>query len=420
MNPFHLIIVSGVILFSILAGIAFLNESVKDVEPLSDSTNETSNIIKIGVMTTTDEMLPVYKFLADLAMRDINEYCNESGIDYRFDNVMSNPHGRAENVKNITINYHERGIDLIVGFGWSSFFCSSAKTYANETGMVLVSPTSRKIYNISDTVFQLSPRDSIQAKPLSGAIRSLGIESVVVIQREDYWGDTIFYWFESEFERSGGHILDRIRYPSETYANNFSKYLGEAESALSEAIEEGGIEKVGVLLLSFSESRDILRDAVSYPRLMDVIWFGTEETANNYFIKEEVGEEAAKVKLISPDTICTDTPVYERVDAAFEAEFNETLGYDDANIYDSCWILALSVIEAGTDNGWNVSKVFPGVAESFTGASGICVLDELGDRDPVEFALWGYSEVDGEVRSFRFGTYSSISDEVTWDESLIS
>jgi hypothetical protein len=258
------------------------------------------------------------------------------------------------------------------------------------------------------------------AKPLSRAIRSLRIESVVVIQRAGYLGETIFYWFESEFERNGGHILDRIKYPSETTADGFNKYLVEAESVLSGAIEESGIEKVGVLLLSFDESRDILREAAVYPRLMDAIWFGTEKTADNHFIKEEVGEEAAKVKLISPDTICADTPIYERVNAAFEAEFNETLGYDDANIYDSCWILALSVIEAGTEEGWNVSKVFPGVAESFTGASGICALDELGDRDPTEFALWGYSEVDGDVRSLRFGTYSSISDEVAWDESLIS
>jgi ABC-type branched-subunit amino acid transport system substrate-binding protein len=419
-NAIYLIIGSGVILLGVLAGVAFLSRPVQDGEPPSDLVDETIIDVKIGVMSTTNEAFPIYEFLADLALRDINEYCNASGIDYRFDYVMSNPQGQAGNVKNITIEYHESGIDLIVGFGWSSFFCSSAKTYANETGMVLVSPTSRKIYNMSDTVFQLSPRDSIQAKPLSGAIKSLRMESVVVIQRGDYWADTVYWAFESEFERSGGNILDRIRYPSETTADGFGEYLGEAESALSVAIGEGGIEKVGVLLLSFSESRDILRNAVSYPRLMDAIWFGTEETANDYFIKEEVGEEAAKVKLISPDTICTDTPVYERVNAAFKAEFNETLGYDNANIYDSCWILALSVIEAGTDNGWNVSKVFPGVAESFTGASGICLLDELGDRDPVEFALWGYSEVDGEVRSIRFGTYNSISDEVTWDESLIS
>jgi len=95
-----------------------------------------------------------------------------------------------------------------------------------------------------------------------------------------------------------------------------------------------------------------------------------------------------------------------------------SLGYYDANIYDCCWVMALSVLEAGSAEGKEVIEFLPDVATAYNGATGAIILDENGDRDAVDYALWGYFEVDGELRCLRCGLYNCTTDSVTWDEEL--
>jgi ABC-type branched-subunit amino acid transport system substrate-binding protein len=122
---------------------------------------------------------------------------------------------------------------------------------------------------------------------------------------------------------------------------------------------------------------------------------------------------------MSPIPSTADNSVYKRVNRAFVDEFNMSLGYYDANIYDCCWVMVLSVLEAGTADGTEVAKVLPEVAAGFTGATGPCILDENGDREGVDYDLWGYFEVDGTCESLRCGTYHHESDSVEWDEALM-
>jgi ABC-type branched-subunit amino acid transport system substrate-binding protein len=141
---------------------------------------------------------------------------------------------------------------------------------------------------------------------------------------------------------------------------------------------------------------------------------------NSSSIQESSCPEAAAVSLISPIPSITENNIYLRINRAFGKSFNRSLSYNDAYVYDCCWVMALSVLKAGTDDGDVVRTVLPSVASNYSGMSGPCKLDAYGDRAAVDYDIWGYFEVDGETKCLKCGFYNATTGTVTWDERLIT
>ncbi len=417
-----------IIVVTLLMGVGVLVGSMNhpktdDIEQESpwQAYGEGTKTVKIGVMSNTDSSFPQDRFLADIARSEINAYCDEADLEYRFDFIYTNADGHADNVKNITIWYHDQGVRIIIGFGWSSFFCSSAYTFGKENNMTLISPSSTSpTYNREDHVFRLCTNDLKQVSPIAAMIRSLHVSGIVILQRADAWGDGIVGALKELIEAEGGPVIETIRYAGEV--TTFHRYLDEAEEALQRLAEEGGTGKTGVLVISFSEVETILQEATMHPELLSVPWFGSEEIASSARILDEAGEEAVKVRLISPQVDHVPegdaSRVYMTLNSSYYDETGYDLGFHSANIYDACWIAALSVIEAGTDNGADVQRVLPYVAAGYTGATGRCLLDENGDREKMDYSLLGYFNVDGEYKYLRCGTYHH-GGSVEWDWELL-
>jgi len=65
----------------ILVGVVIVATRNVAVETPQEFGGEEEPPVRIGVVSPTQESDPVYRFLARLAEREINAYCNESGID---------------------------------------------------------------------------------------------------------------------------------------------------------------------------------------------------------------------------------------------------------------------------------------------------------------------------------------------------
>jgi branched-chain amino acid transport system substrate-binding protein len=366
-------------------------------------------------------MTPVYEFLARLAFRDINKHCVESRYNFSFEFLCTCGDDKPWIALEQTQLYKSMGIDLVVGYDWSSQLCV-ADYYSESNDMVLLSPSSTSpVEHLTeeDNVFRLCPHDFKHSAPMVRMMRSLGVTDAVVIQRGDAWGDGLAKGFKRGFEADGGRVQAVIRYPGEIVGDGFLPHVKKADVAIRGILEEQGPEHVAILLISFSEDGQILEQARSYPALMGVRWFGSEEAVNSSGVLGNSCPMAAAIGLISPSPSTSDNKVYERVNQAFVDEFNRSLGYYDANIYDCCWVMVLSVLEAGSAEGKEVVKVLPEVAAGYMGATGPCILDENGDRDAVDYALWSYFEVDGTCENLRCGTYHHDSDSVEWDETFL-
>jgi branched-chain amino acid transport system substrate-binding protein len=409
----------------VLAGALVLLSKPSQVSPEGGEQDVTTSTlegtIKIGVLSSTESMKPVYEFLTGLALGDINEYCVESGYNCSFEFLYTCGDEKPWIALEQTQMYKAMGIDLVVGYDWSSHL-SVAASYSESNDMVLLSPSSTSpVEHLTeeDNVFRLCPHDFKQAAPMVRMMRSLGVTDAVVIQRGDLWGDGLAKDFKRGFKEEGGRVQAVIRYPVEIVGDGFLPYAKKADAAIRDIIEKQGQDNAAVLLISFYEDGQILERASGHPALMGVQWFGSEYAVDSSGILESSCPRAAAVGLISPIPSTAENNVYESVNQAFVDEFNRSLGYYDANIYDCCWVMALSVLEAGTADGEEVVKVLPEVAAGFTGATGPCILDENGDREGVDYDLWGYFEVDGTCESLRCGTYHHESDSVEWDEALM-
>jgi len=304
--------------------------------------------IRIGVLISCESLTPVYEFLTGMALNDINEYCAESGYDCSFEFVYTCAEGTGGIALEHTQMYKATGIDLVVGYAWSSHICVTT-SYAEANEMVLLSPSSTSpTCAVKDTVFRLCPHDFKQATPMVRMTRSLGVSDAVVIQRKDSYGDGLAESFMKGFEADGGRVIANIRFAIETKSPDFEPYLEEADAAIRGILEEHDPGNAAILLICFSEDGQILEQASGHPALMGVRWFGSEEAVNSSGILETSRSIAVKVGMMSPIPSTADNSVYKRVNRAFVDEFNMSLGYYDANIYDCCWVMALSVLEAGS------------------------------------------------------------------------
>ncbi|MBN2335269.1 ABC transporter substrate-binding protein [Candidatus Bathyarchaeota archaeon] len=379
-------------------------------EPASTEVIE-PQLIQIGVMSATTDTYDRYVFLGDLALDDVNAYCNQSGIAFRFEPVYSDAEGMSATALGNIQQYHGAGIDLVIGCGWSSQLCVSM-SYIEHNGMVVISPTSTNPQDCTrkvDGVFKMSPIETRHAVPAAAAAESLGASHVLIIYRGDAWAEHLIIVFKQEY--SGR--LTEMRYAAETTGDGFGEYMSLADQAVRESAADG--EKTVVLALSFSEAVDILGEASRYPALMNATWLRADGERFSKDVIDEVGAEAAAVKLIGPYPAMPDTETMRELDAAYRAEFGEPLGYFDANVYDSLWVMALSVVEAGSADGDAVEGVLPKAAEGYRGLTGLCLLDAVGDRDHIDCELWGYYMVDGEAEGHLYGYYNATSRSVNWD-----
>ncbi len=86
----------------------------------------------------------------------------------------------------------------------------------------------------------------------------------------------------------------------------------------------------------------------------------------------------------------------------------------EANIYDGIWILALSVLQADSQDIVELVNVVPSVAEEYVGVSGRCELDSFGDRQSIKYEIYGLSLREDNSFFERYGSYNYETESFTW------
>jgi hypothetical protein len=76
------------------------------------------------------------------------------------------------------------------------------------------------------------------------------------------------------------------------------------------------------------------------------------------------------------------------------------------------WLLALSVLDAGSSKTVGVMVSLPKVGRGFEGVLGNCAFDVYGNRLVSDEAFFGWTSVDGVVRYQLIGLYDSLSKRV--------
>jgi hypothetical protein len=106
---------------------------------------------------------------------------------------------------------------------------------------------------------------------------------------------------------------------------------------------------------------------------------------------------------------------YRHLNKTYFDSFGESLGFFDATIYDSCWILALSVIESGSLDTSSICEVLPTISSYYCARTGNCHFDLVGDRDELDMEFWGYLQQGEKVTMSQYGSYFASNNTIRWE-----
>lgn len=375
--------------------------------------------VKIGFIAPESTSYAVNKvFIEKVIQPDLNAYASSLGYDTSFEFVIEDAMGQPNTHLEIVQKFKTSKVDVFIGAGWSSQGCGSLQ-YVNVNKMLMMSwsSTSPTSAIANDRFFRMCPADSALAPALADVIWSYGIKELVIIQRGDSWGDGIVNLMVPEWTRIGGNLTGPvIRYATES--TDFCDYLKKGRTQAEAAIARMGNDtsRVGVLLLAFDEAQQVIRQASQCEVLYNLDWFGGDGTAKSQAIIENSPLEANHLKLFSPLQREPDNPRYTELEARYVAATERPFSIQSAYLYDAAWVLAKTILETGSDNATKVTAALPGVCEVYYGTTGLCKLNEYGDRSPPTFDVWFYAPgATAPTESLLAGTYDTDTGVTSWN-----
>jgi ABC-type branched-subunit amino acid transport system substrate-binding protein len=111
--------------------------------------------------------------------------------------------------------------------------------------------------------------------------------------------------------------------------------------------------------------------------------------------------------------IIPQSATYDELNQLYRAVKNETLSYDEANIYDIAWIYALTVIEAEGTEADDIKEALPMVTSQYRGITGNCTLDSNGDRNTAVYGIYRFTSTGDSVYAKKIDEIASVFVEVS-------
>ena len=376
-----------------------------------------SNPIRIGVTISDIDKRATVQAVVQIAKDEINQYSQAEGLPFKFEFVIKDNYGSdVEAVDNI-VSFNASGINLVIGHGTSSQ-TSLSLLHVNARDMLMLSPSanSRQLAIAGDNLFRTCPTDLVQAPILAKAIAKWGIKGLIVIQRGDEWGDGIYEAFRKEFEARGGTIVKRIRY--DPAAEILGGTLNTAETAAKDAITKYGADRVAVEVIGLDEVSSMIDMAKSFPTVYGLYWFGSSGTTSKLSDFSNVATEADHLKLFGPILVQEENTEYLKFSVKYTAIMGKPPDFYASAMYDAAWLYALSVIQTWSTNTYQIKYELPLVAHDYYGASGLCRMDDYGDRLDVDHEILGYAIVNNQLKTVKYGYYDVTTGQVTWYSGL--
>jgi branched-chain amino acid transport system substrate-binding protein len=390
------------------------------------STSIPGSPITIGVISSTNAGLQSNIDLYDQIIGpDINEYLSQlptigrspkMRVEFLIEGPDEGSFSPEEHLEKVQ-ELHAQEVKFFIAGFWSSQYQGSID-YINENDLLMVSPSSTSPQlAMADNGFRLAPPDTDQANVINEMLLTYdeGIGAIVTILRDDVWGTSLV---DALADVYGGEIV-QIPYPVETV--DFTDILFEAEIAATELVSWYGANHVGVLMVAFDENVDILQQAVAYPTIFDLPWFGTENTGRSQAILQEASFEACHVRLVSAIGAAPDSIKYNDF-AERWALFGYEAGFYTTTAADAAWLIVETYMDVKASllvkpiSGLDVALVFRDNAANYYGYSGWTFLDENGDRALVDYDIWGFREdpATGEPTIINYGYYDTIRGTIHW------
>jgi len=386
--------------------------------PLCKSTSTVTigelNDLSGGLST---EGIPIKAAMA-IAVSDINKNVTAAGCTVKF--AVDVFDYALDNQKALTQmnTWSSQGVTAVVGplnSGTAQFLLS----FAQSNHIVLISPSSTSpalVIPNRHFLYRTAPNDAAQGLAAGRELIDRGYSAVVIVNRHDTYGDGLANATAARFMALGGHVVDKIAY--DTATTDFTAILTKLNTDYQSAVTTYGASKVAIYDVAFQEAGTMLIQAqTSFSNLLTPTWFGSdgEATLSQFVNGTAVTTATAKVKLISTLYAPQNNTMGLSFLKVFSSQSHEACSFYCLGSYDDAWIAALSILQAGKNDGTAVDAALPGVAAGFSGVSGDNSLQASGDRVPGSYQIWKVTtDSSGKGSWINVGTWDYNADKVTW------
>jgi branched-chain amino acid transport system substrate-binding protein len=387
-------------------------------------TSRLTGEIKLGFLGSLTGRLATYGenelTAAEFAASQVNTLLQDAGMDWTIKIVAEDTQTKPDICLTKVELFNSQGITLLIG-PLSSAEVLAIKNYCDSNKILAISQSST-VPSLSiedDYIFRFAPTDVVQGRAIARMIWDDGVEYVIAVTAQDAWGEELRDTTKERFVELGGTWwTEQIDYDVE--ATEFSTEVSNLATQVQNAITAHGAENVGVLCIGFEEVAQFFTDAVAYPVLSTVNWYGSDGTALSGAILESTTAANFSITTGFPNTIFKPS---EEATTKFEAVRQNNLAvlgrepdsYSYA-CYDIVWAYALALMTVDTYDADAVKDVLPTVAKSMLGALGWINLDEQGDLEKKDYNIWKVEETAPGVYGWvTAGVYNKDADAITWN-----
>jgi ABC-type branched-subunit amino acid transport system substrate-binding protein len=352
------------------------------------------------------------KIAVEKAQADVNEYFENKNSSLRIRLLVGD--SKTDPVASIHAieKLADSGVRIIIGPATSAAVMS-VKDYANQNGIILISPssTSPALSIANDNLFRFVPDDKNQAEFISNKMWNDGIRVVIPMWRSDTFGNELVKEMKKNFEMKGGVVMEGVEYHAHTgefssslHRINFimwNQYLKKLSYILENATNKFDPHEVGIYLVSFDEVTPILIQSNEHQTLQQVKWYGTDASAQNMQIIRN-HDAAHFAEIINFSNPLFQVNLTNSKAEILESEIEKKLHGSSSLTYpilayDTFWVTALS-LEKISDNEISdvntdidiesLKKIINATATDYDGISGNIVLNAAGDRINANYDIW--------------------------------
>ncbi|WP_170932785.1 penicillin-binding protein activator [Desulfosporosinus sp. FKB] len=314
------------------------------------------------------EMLSILRYAAE----HFNQYAESCGSDLHLELVVEDTAGDPDKAAAVIKKTLSQGIKNIIGL-ISSSELAEVKPLVDAAGAIVISPTSSApSLSTKDRIYRLVLNDAAQTKALAKLMQQDGKKNVVVLYRDDTYGQDLVKSFQSNFQ---GKVTPLAYNPAHP---DFSALLQQA----GQTVQKGISSETAVLAVSYDEIVTVLKDIPADSTLLRVRWYGSDGSALSHALQadQETAAKAAQLSYTAPDyTPYGDyfTPLYAVLNNKLQPA--EPSKESSVSVFDGLWLLGCAYLEKGTSADIQEINSYVG-KHAFCGLSGVLALDENGDR----------------------------------------
>jgi len=371
------------------------------VEKVFDfSTVSTEKVIKIGVLLPMTGSYSSYgQEMTEVLQKaeiDINTVIRRyytsptSRVEYVIEDTQTNPETAYQKL----VSMKAQGIEFVIG-PLTSAEVERVAPYANENGIILISPASTAMSLAQqDFIFRLPLNDAQHCASLAMLMQVEGFEFAEIVYRNDTFGNSFKEYFTNYFAAMGGTCGAGFSYDPST--TDFGSIIAQAETSVTNAAVNYGANRTAVLFIAYDEAIPFIEAISPNSILSRVRWFGTDGfTQSPLFAQSPVAGAFAAETELTASTLGNDAHMMSIYQQVMHNDITDYTGEEvrafDVLAYDAAWLIAqFSIFSDWYPSADPISRVtnFATIATYTASYYSINVLDDNGDRSVGSIAFY--------------------------------